>query len=216
MQFKARLRCSFVVALVAAALPMIASAQAPIKGDPAKAQQLVTQVCAACHGADGNSAIPANPVIAGQHYDYAFKQLTNFKSEGGKPPARPSAVMTAIVAGLSPEDMANAAAYFGSQEAKPRPARDAELVKLGQQIYRGGILNRNVAACSSCHGPNGAGVPSQFPRLAGQHAQYTSDQLRAFRGGQRANDPNRMMRMIATQLTDREITAVSQYIQGLR
>jgi cytochrome c553 len=112
--------------------------------------------------------------------------------------------------------MANTAVYFGGQEAKPRPARDAELVKLGQQIYRGGVLAKNVAACSSCHGPNGAGVPSQFPRLAGQHAQYTADQLRAFRTGQRANDPNRMMRGIATQLTDREIAAVSQYIQGLR
>ena len=216
MQFKARLRSSFVIALAAAALPLMASAQAPIKGDPAKAQQLVTQVCAACHGADGNSAIPANPVIAGQHYDYGFKQLTNFKSDGGKPPVRPSPVMTPIVSGLSQEDMANAAAYFASQEVKPRPARDAEMVKLGQQIYRGGIMARNVAACASCHAPNGAGIPAQFPRLAGQHAQYTSDQLRAFRSGQRANDPNRMMRMIATQLTDREITAVSQYIQGLR
>ena len=212
---KARLRFCFAFAVFAAALPSAVLAQAP-KGDPAKAQQLVTQVCAACHGADGNSAIPANPVLAGQHADYAYKQLANFKSEGGKPPVRPSPVMTAIVAGLSQEDMANAAAFFRGQEAKSRPARDAELVKLGQQIYRGGILSRNVAACASCHGPNGAGVPAQFPRLAGQHAQYTSDQLRAFRAGQRANDPNRMMRMVATQLSDREIAAVAQYIQGLR
>lgn len=213
---QARLRFRIAFVFCAAVFSSGPFAQTPVKGDPAKAQQLVTQVCAACHGADGNSAIPANPVIAGQHYDYAFKQLTNFKSEGGKPPARPSPVMTPIVAGLSQEDMANAAAYFGTQAPKPRPARDPELVKLGQQIYRGGILGRNVASCSSCHGPNGAGVPSQFPRLAGQHAQYTSDQLRAFRGGQRANDANRMMRTIATQLTDREIAAVSQYIQGLR
>ena len=211
---EARPRLYFAFAVILSASPA-SFAQAP-KGDPAKAQQLVTQVCAACHGADGNSALPANPVLAGQHVDYTFKQLTNFKSDGGKPPARPSPVMTAIAAGLSPEDMANAAAYFSSQEPKPRPARDADLVKLGQQIYRGGVLSRNVAACASCHGPNGAGVPSQFPRLAGQHAQYTSDQLRAFRGGQRANDPNRMMRTIATQLSDREIAAVAQYIQGLR
>lgn len=193
-----------------------ALAQGAVKGDPAKAQQLVTQVCAACHGADGNSAIPTNPVLAAQHPDYAFKQLTNFKSEGGKPPARPSPVMTAIVAGMSQEDMANAALYFGTQQLKPRPARNAELVRLGQGIYRGGILSKNVAACSSCHGPNGAGMPAQFPRLAGQHAQYTADQLKAFRGAQRANDSNRMMRSIAASLSDREIEAVAQYIQGLR
>lgn len=204
------------VALAGAFLCANAYAQSPVKGDPAKAQTLVKQVCAACHGEDGNSAIPVNPVIAGQHADYSFKQLTNFKAEGGKPAVRPSPVMTAIVAGLTRDDMANAAAYFGGQEPKGRPARDADLVKLGQSIYRGGILGKNVAACSSCHGPNGAGMPAQFPRVAGQHAQYTVDQLRAFRGGQRANDPNRMMRAIAAQLSDREIDAVAQYIQGLR
>jgi cytochrome c553 len=208
------------VRLVATALAGLllstANAQIAVKGDPAKAQQLVTQVCAACHGADGNSAIPANPVLAGQHPEYAFKQLTNFKAESGKTPERPSPVMTAIVANLSRDDLANAALYFGGQEAKPRAARDPELVKLGQSIYRGGIANKAVASCASCHGPNGAGIPSQFPRLAGQHAQYTSDQLKAFRGGSRANDPNRMMRVTALKLTDREIDAVAQYIQGLR
>ena len=203
-------------AFVGALFSMAAYAQAPAKGDPAKAQQLVTQVCAACHGADGNSAIPANPVLAGQHSDYALKQLVNFKAEAGKPAARPSPVMTAIVAGLSQEDMANAAAYYSTQQPKPRAARDAEVVRLGQAIYRGGVMGRGVAACASCHAPNGAGVPAQFPRLAGQHAQYTADQLRAFRAGQRANDPNRMMRVIALRLTDREIVAVAQYIQGLR
>jgi cytochrome c553 len=197
-------------------LSAAANGQIAVKGDPAKAQQLITQVCAACHGADGNSAIPANPVLAGQHPEYAFKQLTNFKAESGKTPERSSPVMTAIVANLSRDDMANAALYFGGQEAKPRAARDPELVKLGQSIYRGGIANKAVASCASCHGPNGAGIPSQFPRLAGQHAQYTTDQLKAFRGGSRANDPNRMMRVTALKLTDREIDAVAQYIQGLR
>jgi cytochrome c553 len=197
-------------------LSAAANGQIAVKGDPAKAQQLITQVCAACHGADGNSAIPANPVLAGQHPEYAFKQLTNFKAESGKTPERPSPVMTAIVATLSRDDMANAALYFGGQEAKPRAARDPELVKLGQSIYRGGIANKAVASCASCHGPNGAGIPSQFPRLAGQHAQYTTDQLKAFRGGSRANDPNSMMRVTALKLTDREIDAVAQYIQGLR
>jgi cytochrome c553 len=124
--------------------------------------------------------------------------------------------MSGIVAGLSRDDMANLAAYFGAQQAKPRSARDPELVKLGQDIYRGGILKKGVAACASCHGPSGSGIPAQFPRLAGQHAQYTADQLKAFRGGQRANDPNRMMRTTAEKLSDRELAAVAQFIEGLR
>ena len=203
-------------ALASACISAAAYGQVAVKGDPAKAQELVKTVCAACHGADGNSAIPANPSIAGQPAEYVFKQLVNFKSEGGKPAERPSPVMTALVANLSRDDMANLATYFASQQAKPREARNAELAKLGQTIYRGGIISRGVAACSSCHGANGAGMPAQFPRLAGQHAQYTSDQLKAFRVGARANDPNRMMRLTAIKLTDREIDAVAQYVQGLR
>ena len=202
-------------ALCVTLVSTVAYAQA-LKGDPAKAEQTVKQVCAACHNADGNSAIPANPVIAGQHATYTFKQLTNFKSEGGKPAERPSAVMAGIVAPLSRDDMANLALYFAGQQAKPRSAKDPELVKLGQQIYRGGIMGKNVAACASCHGANGSGIPAQFPRLAGQHAQYTADALKAFRGGTRENDPNRMMRLIADKLSDREINAVAAYIEGLR
>jgi cytochrome c553 len=205
-----------VAALAGAFISAAAYGQVAVKGDPAKAQEIVKQVCAACHAVDGNSAIPANPVIAGQHPQYSFKQLTNFKAEGGKPAERPSAVMTAIVAPLSRDDLANLALHFGGQQAKPRSARDPELVKLGQQIYRGGIMKKNVAACASCHGPNGAGMPAQFPRLAGQHAQYTAEELKAFRAGERANDPNRMMRLIAEKLSDREILAVSQFIEGLR
>lgn len=203
-------------ALASAFLSAAAHGQITVKGDPAKAQQLVTQVCSACHGADGNSALPANPSLAAQHPEYSFKQLINFKAEAGKTPERVSPVMNGIVAGMSRDDMANAALYFAGQEAKPRAARDPELVKLGQTIYRGGVLGKGVAACASCHGPNGAGIPAQFPRLAGQHAQYTADQLKAFRTGARANDPNRMMRILALKLTDREIDAVAQYIQGLR
>jgi cytochrome c553 len=168
------------------------------------------------HNADGNSTIPANPVLAGQHPEYALKQLTNFKAQPGKPAERQSPVMNGIVAGMTLDDMANAATFFGMQPAKPQPARDPELVKRGQAIYRGGVLTKGVPACASCHGPAGTGVPAQFPRLAGQHAQYTSEQLKAFRAGQRANDPNRMMRVVALKLTDREIDAVAQYIQGLR
>lgn len=204
-------------ALLASALcAPSALAQGVVKGDPAKAQQLVTQVCAACHGADGNSAAAVNPSLAGQHPEYTAKQLADFKSQGGKPAARPNAVMAGMVGNLSVDDMNNLAAYFAAQKPKPRTARDPELVKLGQAIYRGGVLAKGVAACASCHAPNGAGIPAQYPRISGQHAEYTASQLKAFRSGDRANDANRMMRMTAAKLTDREIAAVSEYVAGLR
>lgn len=191
-------------------------AQTPPKPDPARAQTIVTQVCVACHGADGNSAQPVNPNLAGQHFDYTLKQLMNFKPQDGKPAARPNPVMAGMVANLSVDDMRNLAAFFETQKPRPRSAREPELVKLGQAIYRGGITSRGVAACTACHGPSGAGVPAQFPRLAGQYAEYTAAQLKAFRTGERANDPNRMMRGVAEKLSDREIAAVAEYISGLR
>jgi cytochrome c553 len=203
-------------ALAGAFVTTFAHAQIAVNGDPTKAEPIVKQVCVACHNIDGNSTIPTNPVIAGQPAQYLFKQLLNFKSEGGKPAERPSPVMTGIVAGLSRDDMANLALYFAGQQPKPRTAQDPELVKLGQQIYRGGIMIKGVPACAACHGANGAGVPAQFPRLAGQHAQYTSDKLKQFRAGERANDPNRMMRVISQKLSDNEIAALAQYAQGLR
>jgi cytochrome c553 len=193
-----------------------AFAQGLPEADVSKGQQLATQVCSACHAADGNSAQPANPVLAGQHAEYTFKQLSNFKPQNGKLAERPNAVMAGMVANLSVEDMSSLAAYFQMQKPAPRAARDADLVKLGQAIYRGGILSRNVAACTACHGPSGAGVPAQFPRIAGQFAEYTAAQLRAFRSGERVNDSNRMMRAIAERLSDREIAAVAEYISGLR
>ena len=202
--------------IVGALITPVASAQAQTKADMAKAQQIVAQVCAACHGADGNSALPVNPVLAGQHADYTLKQLINFKPKNGKPAERPSAQMAAMVASLSAEDMRNLAGFFESNKPRPRVARDPELVRTGQAIYRGGILAKGIAACTSCHGPNGAGVPAQFPRLAGQYAEYSAAQLKAFRSGERANDPNRMMRAVAEKLSDREIAAVSEYIAGLR
>jgi cytochrome c553 len=193
-----------------------AIAQGQPKADVARGQQISGQVCAACHGADGNSPLAPNPILAGQHAEYIQKQLANFKAQGGKPAERPSAVMAGMVANLTADDMRNLAAYFEGQKPRPRAARDAELVKLGQAIYRGGILSKSVAACSACHGPAGAGVPAQFPRLAGQFAEYTSAQLKAFRAGERANDPNRTMRSLAEKLSDREIAAVAEYIAGLR
>ena len=191
-------------------------AQGVIKGDAAKAQQIVTTVCAACHGGDGNSAIPVNPSLAGQHPEYTYKQLVNFKAQGGKPAERVNPVMGGMVANLSEDDMKNLAAYFAAQKAKPRPARDGKLVKQGEAIYRGGIAAKGVPACAACHAPNGAGIPAQFPRIAGQHAEYTAMQLKAFRGGQRANDPAQMMRGAAAKMSDQEIAAVAEYIVGLR
>jgi len=207
----------WLLALVAGALaPAATLAQGVATADLAKAQQTATRVCAACHGLDGNSTLAPNPVLAGQHAEYTLKQLTNFRPLDGKPAERPNAVMSGMVVTLSTDDARDLAAYFEAQKPAPRLARDAALVQLGQAIYRGGILSKRVAACSACHGPNGAGVPSQFPRLAGQFADYTAAQLRAFRSGERANDPNRMMRAVADKLSDREIAAVAEYISGLR
>lgn len=205
------------IVLVAGALgPMAGLAQGISAADLANAQQIATRICAACHGADGNSTLAPNPVLAGQHAEYILKQITNFRPRDGQPPERPNAVMAGMVATLTADDARDLAAYFEAQKPAPRMARDAELVKLGQAIYRGGILSKNVAACSACHGPNGAGMPAQFPRLAGQLADYSAAQLRAFRSGERANDPNRMMRSVADKLSDREIAAVAEYIAGLR
>jgi cytochrome c553 len=201
--------------IACALVSALSCAQGP-KGDPAKAQSIASQVCAACHGADGNSPIPANPNLAAQHPEYTLKQLINFKSQNGKPAERANPVMSGMVANLSSDDMTNLAAYFASQKAKLGAASDPEQVKHGEQIYRGGIISKSVAACAACHSPDGAGMPAQFPRLAGQHAEYVEAQLKAFRGGGRANDPNHMMRAIAAKLSDDEIKAVAEYISGLR
>ena len=203
--------------LIASALTAaFASAQNPPPADPAKAQGIVTQVCAACHGADGNSAQPANPNLAGQHADYTLKQLMNFKLQSGKPAERPNPIMGGMVANLSADDMRNVAGYFESQKPRPRAARDPQLVKLGQTIYRGGVAARGVAACTACHGPSGAGVPAQFPRLAGQYAEYIAAQLTAFREGKRTNDLNGVMRGVAAHMNDGQIRAVAEYAAGLR
>lgn len=197
-------------------LSSLTYAQGVVKGDPTKARQIVTQVCSACHGTEGNSATAANPNLAGQHPEYVVKQLMNFKPQSGKPAERVNPVMAGMVANLTADDMSSLAAYFAAQTPKLRMASDPELAQLGQAIYRGGIVAKGVAACASCHLPNGAGVPAQFPRLAGQYAEYTEAQLKTFRTGERANDPNRMMRAAAAKLSDREIKAVAEYIAGLR
>jgi len=192
------------IALLAVALLGAVYAQAA--GDAVK---MATQICAACHGADGNSAIALNPKLAGQHPEYIIKQLKNFKSG-----ERKNAVMGGIVAALSADDMVNLGVYFGSQTAKNGKARSNGAGSVGEKIYKGGIADTSVPACASCHGPAGAGVPVQFPRLAGQHADYTLAQMKAFRTGERANAP--MMRTIAAKMTDQDMAAVADYIQGLR
>ena len=206
-----------IMALIAMLAAAAATAAEPtFKGDAGKAQGIANQVCSACHAADGNSQIAANPKLAGQFPEYLHKQLTNFKPAGGKKAERENVVMAGMVASLSPDDMRNLAAYYAGQAAKPGNARNKDLVALGQKIYRGGIAAKGVAACASCHGPNAAGMPAQYPRLSGQHAEYTEAQLKAFRAGERANDPNSMMRAVAAKLSDREIQAVADYVAGLR
>jgi len=206
------MKCRSMLAVLYTSQALLSwSAESPAKPDPAQAQSIVTNVCAACHASDGNSVSPANPVLAGQHGDYIAKQLANFKSGERKNP-----IMLGMAASLSPQDMKNLGAYFETQKPKNRVAKNPALVKLGQQIYRGGVLARGIAACASCHGPNGSGVPAQFPRVAGQYPEYTTAQLQAFRAGERANDPNNMMRSIAGRLSDQEIKAVAEYIVGLR
>jgi cytochrome c553 len=193
-----------------------AAAQAPAKPDAAKGQGIASQVCAACHAADGNSPAAANPKLAGQFHDYLHKQLVNFKPQAGKKAARDNAVMAAMVANLSAADMQDVAAYYASQKLRPAVATDKELAALGQKIYRGGNAATGVAACAGCHGPSGAGIPAQYPRISGQFAEYVEAQLKAFRAGTRANDPNGMMRGVAVRMSDREIQAVAEYVAGLR
>jgi cytochrome c553 len=147
--------------------------------------------------------------LAGQHPEYLNKQLQEFKS--GK---RANAIMSGMVAALSPEDMKNISAWLGQQKAKSGFAKDKQTVALGERIYRGGIADRQIPACAGCHSPNGAGLPSQYPRLSGQHADYTTAQLSGFRDGVRLN--NLTMTQVAAKLNDREIKAVSDYIAGLR
>lgn len=187
----------------------------PAKVDLAKGEAVASQVCAACHAADGNSPTPANPKLAGQHADYLYKQLMDFKvKQGAKEAARVNAIMAGFAAGLSEEDMRNVSAYLSKQALKPAAASNKDIVELGQKIYRGGIPAKNVPACAGCHSPNGAGVPSQYPRLAGQNADYTVKQLADFRDGKRANSAT--MHDVAAKLNDQELKALADYIAGLR
>lgn len=209
------------VALIGAAMALFAwagagVAQQPAKGDPAKGQKIATQVCAACHMGDGNSDQAVNPKLAGQHPEYTARQLAHFKSQGGKKPQRENAIMAGMAAALSDADARDLAAYYAGQKLKPAAARDKDLAAAGQKLWRGGNLATGVPACSGCHGPAGAGIPAQYPRLAGQFPEYVEAQLKAFRSGTRANDGNGMMRGVTARMTDQEIKAVAEYAAGLR
>ena len=200
--------------LCCAAAPVLANdtssqAKAPAKVDLAKGQEKATQVCAACHTADGSRGSPANPILQGQHAEYLVKQLTEFKA--GK---RANPVMSGMAAALSEDDIKNVAAFYASKQAKPGFAKSKDTVALGEKIYRGGIAAKQVPACAGCHSPTGAGIPSQYPRLGGQHADYAEVQLTAFRAGTRANSSQ--MTTIAARMSDKEIKAVADYVAGLR
>jgi cytochrome c553 len=210
MKFVAHVLTSLLLASMATTTAFAAEAEAPAaaKPDLAKGQATSTNVCAACHTNDGSRGSPANPILQGQHPEYLVKQLTEFKS--GK---RANAIMSGMAATLNEADMKNVAAFYASKSAKPGFAKNKELVTLGEKIYRGGISDRMIPACAGCHSPTGAGIPAQYPRLAGQHADYTEAQLLAFRGGVRKNSVP--MTGVAAKMNDREIKAVADYIAGL-
>jgi cytochrome c553 len=184
------------------------AAKPAFKPDIAKGQTLAA-ACMACHTADGSRGAPANPILQGQHADYLVKQLTEYKN--GK---RKNAIMQGMAAPLSEEDMRHIAAFYASKQAKPGAAKIKDTVALGESIWRGGIASKGVPACAACHSPNGAGIPAQYPRLAGQHADYTEAQMLAFRSNARANSAQ--MQAIAYRMNDAEIKAVSDYVAGLR
>jgi cytochrome c553 len=204
-----KLRLLALTLFVAAGAHASEPAKATVKPDLAKGQAKATEVCIACHTADGSRGTPANPILAGQHPEYLMKQLAEFKS--GK---RKNAVMQGFASMLSDEDMRNVSFFYASKTAKPGFAKDKKTVALGEKIYRGGIADRAVPACAACHGPTGTGLPAQYPRLQGQHGDYTTAQMLAFRDGGRTN--NSVMTGVAAKMNDREIKAVSDYIAGLR
>jgi len=184
---------------------------------PEQVQAIVTTLCASCHGPDGNTPLmPEYPKLAGQHPEYLYKQLLDFKAWDDKPPARENATMNAMVMAYSKEEMLGLAQYYARQTLQPAEPKAQETLALGQKIWHYGIPDKAVPACSGCHGNNGAGIPSLYPRLSGQTPDYVVLQLKAFREQQRANDPEQMMRQIANKLTDTEIEALADYAASLR
>ena len=183
--------------------------------DPARGQQIASQVCAACHGVDGNSTAPANPRLAQQHSEYLYKQLLDYTvRQGQQRPARENAIMNGFASQLSDDDKRNVSAWFASQTSQLGTARNKQSLELGQRIWRAGLPEKSLPACSGCHNPAGLGIPIQYPRLAAQHAEYVEVTLKDFRQGARRNNP--AMQEIAAKLSDAEIRAVADFVQGLR
>ncbi|MDB9716856.1 cytochrome c4 [Methylophilaceae bacterium] len=174
-------------------------------------KKIINNLCIACHAADGNSLIPANPKLAGQHAAYITKQLLNFKSG-----VRDNIVMAGMVANLTEQDMRNLGLFYETQPLALAEAKKNGVGSLGEKIFRSGLDVKGVPACASCHGPSGHGIPDSYPRLNAQHSEYTVSQLNLFRTDKRANDSGMMMRSIAKKLSEEEMQAVADYIQGLR
>ena len=210
------IRTTAIVLVSMACCSFSAAQEGKIKTDLAKAKKIAETVCVACHNADGNSPTSANPILAGQGADYLFKQLTEFKAAEGKTAVRNNPIMAGMTAALSVEDMKSLSVYFSQQKMKPSAASSDKLVEAGKHLWRKGDFERGIPACGGCHGHAGAGLPVQYPRLAGQYAEYTELQLKNFRGEERSNDPERMMRTIAEKLSDKQIKALADYIAGLR
>ena len=196
------IRTMVLAVLMTASVSVIAAGEAKLTPDLAKAGKTAETLCVACHSADGNSVIPANPILAGQGADYLYKQLSEFKSVDGKPAVRNNAIMAGMTAALSPDDMKGLALYFAQQKQKPAVAVDAKLVAAGQKLWRKGDFDK--------------GIPAQYPRLSGQHAEYVETQLKNFRSEERSNDPEKVMRTIADKLSDKQIKALADFTAGLR
>ncbi|PQO95338.1 cytochrome c4 [Massilia phosphatilytica] len=211
------LLASFLIVGSALAADAAHAPPAAAKADPAKGGSLYDTgdnarglpACASCHGAGGNSTINTNPRLAGQIDNYLHKQLVDFTT-----PARNQPVMTTYAKMLSEDEKKNIAAYLATQQPKQGAARNKDTLELGRKIYRGGIADRGVAACASCHGATGSGIPAQYPRVAGQYQDYTVAQLQAFKAGGRSNSPQ--MAALAKRLSDDEMKAVADYIAGLK
>ena len=200
------------VGFVTVFLSFIINAESSLSSSElASSKKIVNNLCIACHSIDGNSAIPVNPKLAGQHAAYITKQLKNFKSG-----LRENAVMAGMVANLTEKDMENLGFYFSEQAISLSSAQKNGAGSLGESIFRAGIKNKGVPACASCHGPSGHGIPDKYPRLNAQHSKYILSQLNSFRLELRKNDSEGVMRTIAQKMTEQEMQAVSDYIQGLR
>ncbi|WP_347888523.1 cytochrome c [Nitrosomonas europaea] len=204
------------VAAIALTFSGFVFAESPAAGDVEKGKEIAAGICAGCHNADGNSAIPLYPILAGQYPGYIAKQLNDFKVVEGETVKRDNQIMAPMVATLSQDDIENLAAYYSQQKLQPGTASDASLVETGKKLYQGGNLENSIPACSSCHSPNGQGIPPHYPRIDGQHPAYTLSQLQAFRQGTRKNDTNSTMQTIVSRMSEQEMQAVSEYIATLR